>query len=129
MTFAASTLPEEEFIRRMAEESDCGLLLDVNNVYVTCRNHDLDPDAYLDGIPYDRVVQIHLAGHTDRGDYVLDTHDNYVCDEVWQIYADVYPQTQGVSTLLEWDENFVSFQETWDEALKAKEFQRGLVHV
>ena len=74
----------------------------------------------------DKVIQIHLAGHSDYDAYVLDTHDNYVRDEVWSIYADVYPRTNGVSTLLEWDDNFLSFQQTWDEALKAKKFQNLL---
>ena len=77
----------------------------------------------------DRVLQIHLAGHSDYNTYVLDTHDNYVRDEVWKIYAEVYPKTKGVSTLLEWDDNFVSFQQTWDEALKAKQFQQTLLQV
>jgi uncharacterized protein (UPF0276 family) len=72
LTFAASSMPEEEFIARLAREADCALLLDVNNVYVTCRNHDLDPVAYLEAIPYEHVVQIHLAGHTDNGTHCID---------------------------------------------------------
>jgi len=68
----------------------------------------------------------HIGMHRDHGDYIIDTHDDYVCDEVWSLYAEVYPRTGGVSTLLEWDDNFMSFQETWDEAKKAKEFQKGL---
>ena len=102
-------------------------MLDVNNIYVSSRNHGFDPAEYIDNIPLDRVVQIHLAGHTDYGDYVLDSHDNYVRDEVWQLYASVYPKTKGVSTLLEWDDNFISFHDTWEEAKKAKQFQKELV--
>ena len=75
------------------------------------------------------MIQIHLAGHTDHGSYVLDTHDDYVRDEVWQLYGEIYPQTKGVSTLLEWDDHFISFEETWKEALKAKKFQETLCPV
>jgi uncharacterized protein (UPF0276 family) len=96
----------------------------VNNIYVSSRNHGFEPRQYYENIPLERVLQIHLAGHSDYDAYVLDTHDNYVCDAVWDIYAEVYPKTNGVSTLLEWDDNFVSFQQTWDEALKAKQFQK-----
>ena len=90
LTFAASSMPEEEFIARLAVEADCALLLDVNNVYVTCRNHDLDPVAYLDAIPYEHVVQVHLAGHTDNGTHCIDTHDGRVIDAVWELYARVH---------------------------------------
>ena len=72
-------------IARLAVEADCALLLDVNNVYVTCRNHDLDPVAYLEAIPYEHVVQIHLAGHTDNGMHCIDTHDGRVIDAVWDL--------------------------------------------
>ncbi|MES2274111.1 MAG: DUF692 family multinuclear iron-containing protein, partial [Chlamydiota bacterium] len=89
-------------------------------------NHGFDPKEYYDNIPLERVLQIHLAGHTDYDAYVLDTHDNYVCDEVWKIYAEVYPQTKGVSTLLEWDDHFISFEDTWKEAMKAKAFQKEM---
>ena len=110
LSFANSTLSEQEFLRRMAEDADCGLLLDVNNVYVSCRNHDLDPWAYLEGIPYDRVVQIHLAGHTDLGTHCLDTHDGPVIDQVWEFYAEVMRKTGGRATLLEWDANIPPFE-------------------
>jgi uncharacterized protein (UPF0276 family) len=117
------TMPEWEFYTAVVEKADIFMMLDVNNIYVSSRNHGFDPKVYYENIPLDRVLQIHLAGHKDMGEYVLDTHDNYVRDEVWKIYADVYPLTGGVSTLLEWDDNFLSFQQTWDEALKAKKFQ------
>ena len=110
----------------IVDKADIYMMLDVNNIYVSSRNHGFDPKEYYNNLPLERVLQIHLAGHSDYGDYVLDTHDNYVRDEVWQIYAEVYPKTEGVSTLLEWDDAFVSFQETWDEALKAKKFQQPL---
>jgi uncharacterized protein (UPF0276 family) len=73
-------------------------------------------------------VQIHLAGHHDMGAYILDTHDHPVCDEVWKIYAAVYSRIEGVSTLLEWDDHYISFEDTWKEAMKAKAFQQQLSH-
>jgi uncharacterized protein (UPF0276 family) len=118
-------MPEEEFLCRMAEGADCGLLLDVNNVYVTCRNHELDPWTYLDGIPYDRVVQIHLAGHTDRGTHCIDTHDGRVIGRVWELYADVQKRAGTRATLLEWDANIPPFPEAHAELLKAQQFRNS----
>lgn len=119
-------MPEWEFYSAVVEKANIGMMLDVNNIYVSSRNHGFNPKDYYENIPLERVIQIHLAGHTDYDAYVLDTHDDYVRDEVWQIYAEVYPKTRGVSTLLEWDDKFLSFQQTWDEALKAKKFQQSL---
>lgn len=119
-------MKEWEFYREVVEQADIFMMLDVNNIYVSSRNHGFEPKDYYNNIPLDRVLQIHLAGHTDNGDHVLDTHDNYVRDEVWKIYAEVYPLTGGVSTLLEWDDNFLSFEQTWEEALKAKQFQKHI---
>ena len=124
VAFRQDEMTEWEFYSRVVEEADIFMMLDVNNIYVSSRNHGFNPKDYYNNIPLDRVIQIHVAGHNDHGAYVLDTHDNYVRDEVWEIYAEVYTRTNGVSTLLEWDDHFVSFQETWDEALKAKQFQR-----
>jgi uncharacterized protein len=127
VAFKSDEMPEWDFYTAIVEKADVFMMLDVNNIYVSSRNHGFNPRQYYENIPLDRVLQIHLAGHSDHGDYVLDTHDNYVRDEVWDIYADVYPKTGGVSTLLEWDDNFISFQETWNEALKAKKFQKEIV--
>lgn len=124
VAFQADQMTEWEFYSAVVEKADIYMMLDVNNIYVSSRNHGFDPAEYYRNLPLERVLQIHLAGHSDHGDYVIDTHDNYVCDEVWQIYSEVYPKTRGVSTLLEWDDNFVSFQQTWQEALKAKQFQQ-----
>lgn len=125
LTFAASSMPEEEFLARMATDAECGLLLDVNNVYVTCRNHDLDPQAYLETIPYDRVVQVHLAGHTDHGSHCIDSHIGPVIDPVWELYADVYRRAGGRAALLEWDAEIPAFEEVHAEALKARQFQQS----
>lgn len=126
VAYTTDEMTEWDFYSAVVEKADIYMMLDVNNIYVSSRNHGFDPKMYCNNIPLERVLQIHLAGHDDRGDYILDTHDNFVCDEVWAIYADIYPKTGGVSTLLEWDENFISFQQTWDEALKAKKFQQGI---
>lgn len=127
VAYQADQMPEWEFYSAVVEKANIYMMLDVNNIYVSSRNHGFNPKDYYSNIPMERVLQIHLAGHSDHGDYVLDTHDNYVRDEVWAIYAEVYPKTRGVSTLLEWDDNFLSFQATWEEALKAKKFQQKIV--
>jgi len=126
VAFKKDEMPEWEFYSSVVEKADIFMMLDVNNIYVSSRNHGFNPQEYCDNIPMNRVLQIHLAGHKNYNTHLLDTHDDYVCDEVWKIYAEVYPRTGGVSTLLEWDDNFLSFQHTWEEALKAKQFQKTL---
>ncbi|HEY0984727.1 DUF692 domain-containing protein [Schlesneria sp. T3-172] len=121
VTFAASTLRESEFIARMAEESGCGLLLDVNNVFVSSQNHDFDPFEYLNEIPCERVVQMHLAGHTNCGTHLIDTHDGPVIDPVWELFRRAYTATGGVATLLEWDAQIPPFPVVHQEVLKAKQ--------
>lgn len=123
-TFRDSHIPEPVFLRRMAEDADCALLLDVNNVHVTCRNHGLDPWVWLGEIPMDRVVQVHLAGHKDKGTHYLDTHDRPVCDEVWALYAEVMERTGGVATLLEWDADIPPFEDLMAELRKAARFRK-----
>ena len=124
MTFKASTMEEDDFVARMAEEADCGLLLDVNNVYVSARNHDLDPFDYLKKVQYDRVVQIHLAGHTDNGTHCIDTHDGPVIDPVWALYAEVMKRAGKRATLLEWDDRIPEFDVVHKEVLRAKRFRK-----
>lgn len=126
VAYRKDEMTEWEFYGAVVEKADISMMLDVNNIYVSSRNHAFDPKCYYQNLPLERVIQIHLAGHSDYDAYVLDTHDDYVRDEVWNIYAEVYPLTRGVSTLLEWDDNFISFQQTWDEALKARQFQEKL---
>ena len=124
--YQSDEMSEWEFYTEVVEKADINMMLDVNNIYVSSRNHGFDPNTYLDYIPTERVIQVHLAGHKDYGTHVIDTHDNYVRDEVWALYGNLYKRMQGVSTLLEWDDNFLSFEETWKEALKAKQFQQQL---
>ncbi len=120
VTYVDSTMTEWEFLARLAEESDCGLLLDVANVRVNAVNHGFDASEYLRALPADRVVQMHLAGHTERETHIVDTHDRPVSDQVWELYALASELTGGVSTLIEWDEDLPAFPVLHAEALKAK---------
>lgn len=121
LEFADSTWTEWDFLATLAEEADCGLLLDVNNVYVSAYNHHYDPYQYIDRIPADRVVQYHLAGHTNHGTHILDTHSDHVIDVVWDLYRHACRRTGAAATLLEWDEDIPSFEVVHAEALKARE--------
>ena len=96
-------LSEVEFLNALLEEADCGLLLDVNNVYVNARNHGYDPYAFIDALPAERVWQVHLAGHFDRGDVLIDTHGAAMTDDVLDLYRHTLRRTGGISTLFEWD--------------------------
>lgn len=120
VTFADSTMSDWEFLTRMSEEADCGLLLDVNNVYVSSTNHDWDAEQYVRGVPHRRIVQFHLAGHTNCGTHLIDTHDGAVIDPVWELYRLAHQLTGGVSTLLEWDAKIPAFPVVHAEVLKAK---------
>ena len=122
VTFAHSTMPEWEFMARMADETDCGLLLDVNNVYVSSVNHGFDPFEYVQNLPHERIVQMHLAGHTDCGTHLIDTHDGQVVDPVWRLYRLAHERTGGVSSLLEWDAKIPPFPVVHAEVLKARAF-------
>ena len=123
LEFAASTWRESEFLAALAEQADCGILLDVNNVYVSSFNHGFDPEEYIDRIPRDRVVQMHLAGHTNKGTHILDTHSDYVIETVWKLYRYAHRRLGGVATLLEWDANIPAFDVVHGEALKARRFR------
>lgn len=121
LEFIQSSMPEAEFIARMAEGSGCNLLLDVNNVYVTCYNHRLDVKTYLDTLPLDRVIQIHLSGHTNNGTHIIDTHDAQVIDEVWNLYKYfVHKAGRVPNTMIEWDDHIPDFPEFYAELEKAK---------
>ena len=117
--FASSSMPEWEFFGRLMEDADCGMLLDVNNVYVSSFNHGFDPEAYVDAIDPARVTQYHLAGHTNKGTHIVDTHNDHVIDPVWQLYQRSVRRTGNVSTLLEWDADIPAFDVVHGEALKA----------
>jgi len=121
LTYRASQMPEHEFIARVAERADCGILLDVNNVFVSAFNHGFDAEEFIDGIPAERVVQIHLAGHTDKGAYLLDTHSDHVKKEVWALYQRAIRRIGSVSTLVEWDDQIPEWDVLASEAKLARE--------
>ena len=121
VTFAASTMSEAEFIARLADDANCGLLVDVNNVYVSARNHDFDPVEYIRSMPFERIVQMHLAGHSNCGTHLIDTHDGPVINPVWNLFQLTHGLTAGVSTLLEWDARIPEFPVVHQEVLKAKQ--------
>jgi uncharacterized protein (UPF0276 family) len=120
VTFRQSSLTEWEFLAEIATRSGCGILLDVNNIYVSSRNHGFDPRAYVDGIPKDSVWQFHLAGHSDKGKYLLDTHDHPVPDPVWDLYARAVERFGKVSALVEWDDRIPDFERLEEETQRAR---------
>ena len=117
-----SEMTEWEFLNEVVHAADCGILLDVNNIYVSSQNHDFDPMVYVNSVPAERVAQIHIAGHTKFEKYTLDTHDHPVLDPVWALYARTIERCGPTATLLEWDDNIPSFEEVHAEALKANRF-------
>lgn len=125
LEFTHSTISEWEFLAELTRRTDCGLLLDVNNVFVSATNHGFDAETYIRHIPADRIVQIHLAGPTDCGFYLVDTHDKPVPGKVWELYQLAHQLTGGVSTLLEWDANIPAFPDLVKELHLAKEVIRG----
>ncbi len=126
LTYEASTMTEWAFLTAIAEEADCGLLLDVNNVFVSAKNHGFDAETFIDGLPHERVIQFHLAGHTDKGKYILDTHSDFVRDEVWALYRHALGKTGPVTTLVEWDADIPDFDVVHGEAKKAAKIREEL---
>jgi uncharacterized protein (UPF0276 family) len=110
MAFRASRLSEWEFLSAVAEEADCAILLDINNIFVSAFNHRFDALRYIDAVPAGRVVQFHLAGHSDHGSYLLDTHDHPIRPEVWALYEHAVRRFGRVPTLIEWDDNIPGFE-------------------
>ncbi len=121
--YHASEMTEWEFLSEVVELADCGILLDVNNIYVSSKNHNFDPYEYLNNVPHHPVGQIHIAGHSKFEKYLLDTHDHPVLDPVWQMYAHAIKLVGSTATLLEWDDRIPSFDEVHNEALKANKFR------
>jgi hypothetical protein len=123
--FASGQMKEWEFLARLAEEADCAILLDVNNVFVSAFNHGFDPRTYLAAVPFDRVVQLHVAGHTHHETHIIDSHIGPVIDDVWRLLGDAWRRAGGASVLLEWDAEIPSFEVTHAEALRARQFIGG----
>ncbi len=109
LTYKESGMTEWEFYNEVCQRADCFMLLDINNIYVSARNHQFDANDYLNAIDPKRVRQIHLAGHTDYGDYVIDTHDHDVCDPVWDLYRNAVKRFGAVSTMIERDDDIPAF--------------------
>jgi hypothetical protein len=120
--FTDSQMTEWEFLNEVVERADCGILLDVNNIYVSSVNHEFDPMEYVNAVPAHRVAQIHIAGHSRYERYILDTHDHPVIDPVWDLYARAIERCGPTPTLLEWDDHIPSFDEVHAEALKANRY-------
>jgi uncharacterized protein len=119
LEFTCSCLSEIEFLSAVADEADCAILLDINNIFVNAFNHCFDPVRYIDLVPVERVVQFHLAGHSDHGAFLLDTHDHPIRPEVWTLYEHALGRFGCVPTLIEWDDNIPEFEvlaATADEA-------------
>ena len=123
VTYVASELTEWQFIAELSERADCEILLDVNNVYVSAFNHGFDPGAFLRAMPRECVRQFHLAGHLNKGTHIIDTHNDYVIDPVWELYRRSVARTGRVATLLEWDADIPAFDVVHGEAQKARAFR------
>jgi uncharacterized protein (UPF0276 family) len=127
VTFTQSTMSEWQFLAALCERTDCGLLLDVNNVFVSAFNHGFAGASFIDGIPVGRVGQIHLAGHSDMGTHLLDTHDHAVCEGVWALYRQAVQRFGRVTTLVEWDDQIPPFDEVLAESKKAAAIEREVL--
>ena len=127
VTYQASTLTEWEFLAAVAEASDCLILLDINNVYVSAFNHGFAPLDYLNGIPRSRVIQFHLAGHQHHGSHIIDTHDAPIIDTVWDLYSEAVQRFGRVSTLIERDDNIPPLAELTNELDRARRIGNGIL--
>lgn len=120
ITYENSEMTEWQFFNEVARRSGCEILLDINNIYVSARNHAFNPQDYLNGISKDKVKQFHLAGHSDYGDYVIDTHDHPVADPVWQLYQQALKRFGWISTMIERDDNIPPLAELLAEVETAR---------
>ncbi|MBM4256010.1 MAG: DUF692 domain-containing protein [Deltaproteobacteria bacterium] len=126
LTYTHSMMPEWEFLSQVAQRADCGILLDVNNVYVSAMNHDFDPYQYVQNVPIDRVGQMHLAGHSTYETYLLDTHDGPVITPVWELYRFAVQRFGRISSLIEWDDKIPEFEEVCAEAERARAIEHAV---
>jgi uncharacterized protein len=127
LTYRHSQMLEWEFLAELASKADCGILLDVNNVHVSATNHGFDRRKYLDGVPPERVGQIHLAGHDDGGKLLIDTHDRRVAFPVWELYRYAIERFGPVPTLIEWDDKIPALPELLAEAGRARQIQESVL--
>ncbi|HEX3695592.1 MAG TPA: DUF692 domain-containing protein [Polyangia bacterium] len=127
VSFCQSAMTEWEFLAALCQRADCGVLLDVNNIFVSAHNHGFDPAAFIAGIPLARVGQIHLAGHSTAGELLLDTHDHPVCDGVWDLYRQALRRFGRVSTLIEWDDHIPPLERVVEESRRAAGIETALL--
>ncbi len=127
VTYAQSAISEWEFLNEIALRADCNILLDINNIYVSSRNHGFDPQDYLQGIPVDRVYQFHLAGHTHNGNIIIDTHDQPVPNPVWDLYQKSVQRFGRVSTMVERDDNIPPLKQLIAELDHARELAEPIL--
>lgn len=128
LEYGHSTMPEWEFLTTVAERADCGILLDVNNIFVSAFNHGFSPQEYLQAVPIERVHQFHLAGYTDRGTFLHDTHDHPVADAVWDLFGDAVRRFGVVSTLIEWDDHIPPFADVHAQAVRAQHVATAILN-
>ena len=128
LTYRHSAMPEWEFLGAVAQAADCGILLDVNNIYVSAQNHGFSADEYISRIAPQRVGQIHLAGHSDAGTHLVDTHDHPVPEPVWDLLRMALERCGRVSTLIEWDAQIPEFEELTAHAERARAIQAQVVN-
>ncbi len=127
VTYKHSAMPEWQFLTAVARRSGCGILLDLNNIYVNAVNHGFDPMEYLRNIPGELVGQFHLAGHTDQGPFLFDTHSRPVIEPVWDLYREALKRWGPVATLIEWDEDIPPFEYLAEEAAQARTILNSLM--
>ncbi|KZN58541.1 DUF692 domain-containing protein [Pseudoalteromonas luteoviolacea] len=115
LTYQASKMSEWEFLSELHDRTQCRYLLDINNIYVSARNHEFEPETFLDAIPQKAIAQIHLAGHSDFGSHIIDTHDQPICDHVWRLFENFAKTRCPINTMIERDDNFPPFSELMAE--------------
>jgi uncharacterized protein len=125
LAFHESDMSEWEFLREVAARADCAILLDINNIYVSSVNHGFDALTYLQAIPTDRVRQFHLAGHSDLGGHLIDTHDHPIVEPVWNLYRAAVAQFGAVPTMIERDDNIPALSELVAELQIARDLCRS----
>ncbi|MBS0288470.1 MAG: DUF692 domain-containing protein [Proteobacteria bacterium] len=129
LTYSSSCMSEWDFLKEIALQADCLILLDINNIYVSSFNHGFDPETYLAGIPHNRVQQFHLAGHTNNGDHIIDTHDHPIISPVWDLYAKALKYFGKVSTMIERDDHIPPLDVLLKELDQAKHIAEKIFQV
>lgn len=128
LTYKTSEMTEWEFLKEIVERADCYILLDINNIYVSAFNHGFNPQEYLQAVPKERVCQFHLAGHSDCGNYLIDTHDHPIIDPVWKLYEEALKRFGQISTMIERDDHIPPLEELLNELDRVREIAAEIRH-